>query len=89
MAIDFSPILNAFIPSDLIAVILSVAALLAFLYLVVFSVFAVLVTFRGGSAADQLQFLRQLSRESEYKNRYRRESRNRNYRTWKNSKGLK
>ncbi|MFN3812381.1 MAG: hypothetical protein ACK4S6_17380 [Roseateles asaccharophilus] len=89
MAIDFSPIVSAFVPSDLISVVLAVAAALGALYVAAFAVIAVLVTFRGGTVRDQVVFLQDLQRNSEFKRRYRRESSNRAYRNWKRSRGLK
>lgn len=89
MAIDFSPIVSAFVPSDLISVVLAVAAALGALYVAGFAAIAALVTFRGGTVRDQVVFLRDLQRNSEFKRRYRRESSNRAYRNWKRSRGLK
>ena len=89
MAIDFSPIVSAFVPSDLISVVLAVAAALGVLYVAAFAVIAVLVTFRGGTVRDQVVFLQDLRRNAEFKRRYRRELSNRAYRNWKRSRGLK
>lgn len=87
-AIDFSPIVSAFVPGDIVSVVLSVAGLLAVLYVVCFAIVAVLVTIRGGSVADQIRFLDRLYRESRFQNRYKREQRSREYREWKKRKGL-
>ncbi len=89
MTIDFSPIVNALVPSDMISVALFVATALAALYVVLVGITVVLVTLRGGSVADQVRFLQQLHRNSQFKARYRRESRQRQYAEWKRSKGLK
>lgn len=88
MSIDLSPILTAFTPSDVTGAVLSVAAVLGFIYVVCFAVVAVLVTLRGGSIADQLRFLNRQYKQSQFKARYRRESRNHEYRQWKKNKGF-
>lgn len=87
-AIDFTPIVSAFVPDSIASVALSIAGLLAVLYVVCFAVVAVLVTIRGGTVADQVHFLDRLYRESQFKNRYKREQRSRQYREWKKHKGL-
>jgi hypothetical protein len=89
VSLDTTPICYALIPSDIVSAIFSVAAALGVIYVVCFAVIAVLVTLRGGTIGDQFRFLAQLSKESHYRSRYRRESRNRAYHAWKKSKGLK
>ena len=87
--LDFSVIYAAFVPSDLIGLVLSVAGLLAGLYLVVYATVVVLVTVRGGSIADQFAFIRRVLDNSRFDARYQREQKNARYRSWKKSKGYK
>jgi hypothetical protein len=81
--LDFSPMLNAFVPDDLITTVLLVALGIGAVYVVCFSIVVVLVTLRGGSVQDQLRFLRQLLENSQFEERYRREAKRRRYYQWK------
>jgi len=87
--LDFSPMLAAFVPADLIAVVLAVAAGLGALYVVCVGCVVVLVTIRGGSVQDQIDYLRQVIENSQFEDRYRRESKRRRYSSWKKSRGSK
>lgn len=86
MTVDLSPIISALVPADIVGAILSVAAVLAAVYVVCFAVIATLVTLRGGSVSDQIRFLDLMFQQNKFKTRYRREIKNKQYRQWKKSR---
>lgn len=45
MAIDFSPIISAFVPTDIVGAILSISAVLASIYVACFAIMAVVGMF--------------------------------------------
>lgn len=94
MAIDLMPILNAFIASDVVSGVLGVAGTLAGVYMLVFGVWNTLLMIRGedrtvrGALRENIIWFENLSRDRDFRRRYRREVRHREYREWKKSKGL-
>jgi uncharacterized membrane protein len=87
--VDYSVIYSAFVPADLISLVLSITVLLSGLYLVVFAIAVVLVAIRGGTISDQAAFVSRVLNESRFNDRYRREQKTARYRAWKKSKGYK
>jgi hypothetical protein len=93
MAVDLMPILNAFAASDVVIGVMSVAATLAGIYMVIFACMNLLAMLRGGEAwswglASHLDSFEKSSRDKEFKRRHQREEKSREYREWKKSKGL-
>lgn len=93
MALDLTPILDGFLASDVVIGVMSAAATLCGIYAVIFGCMNLLAMLRGGEAwswglASHINWFDKVSREQDYRRRYAREVKSREYRAWKRSKGL-
>ena len=95
MAIDLSAITSQFVPTNIIPTLLVVVGTAAVLIIWSRAMGFTLAAIRGdlGQVDRKLQSIRNefanIDRERDFSRRYARESRNREYRAWKRSKGMR
>jgi hypothetical protein len=95
MAIDLSPIFSQFTAFDVVAPVLSVAATIAGILMVVYAAIRLLQLLRGGDVTvlgdmrNTLNWFDRHAKNQRNNKKYQREKQRRQYRDWKNEKGYK